>query len=102
MRLVTVIASDDLEGQLVAELAALGTTGYTILPARGAGHHGVRTSGLEGGNVQIEVIADPPTADRIVERFHVRFQPRHPLVIYASTIEVVRPDKFITPPEDAP
>lgn len=94
MRLVTVIAADDLEPALVAALKGLGATGYTVVPARGEGHHGMRTSGLEGGNIRIEVIVDPETADRIVTQLHQRFQPHHALVLYVTTVEVVRATKF--------
>jgi nitrogen regulatory protein P-II 2 len=102
MRLVTVIAADDLEDRLIRELTALGASGYTVLPARGAGSHGVRTSALEGSNVQIEAIVDLPTADRIVERMLDQFQPRHALVVYVSAIHVVRAGKFTTAPPAAP
>jgi nitrogen regulatory protein P-II 2 len=97
MRLVTVIASEDIEKQLVAELKQLGASGYTVLPARGEGHHGARTSSLEGANVQIEAIVDPATADRIVERLHTHYQPRFQLVVYVGDIEVVRAEKFAPP-----
>ena len=100
MRLVTVIASEDLETRLVRELKELGATGYTALPARGAGSHGVRTSDLEGGNIRLEAIVDPATADRIVERLLERFQPRHALVVYVTTIQVVRGEKFAAPPRE--
>lgn len=102
MRLVTVIAADHLEQALVAELKGLGATGYTVLPARGEGHHGIRTSDLEGANVRIEVIVDHATADRIVERLHTHFQPRHALVLYVTAVEVVRGDKFTALPLPAP
>ncbi len=94
MRLVTVIAPDDLESRLIGELKTLGATGYTVSHARGEGSHGVRTSELEGANIRLEVIVDPPTAQRVVERVMERFQPQYGIVLYVSTIEVVRGAKF--------
>ncbi len=102
MHLVTVITTDDLEDRVVRELTDLGATGYTIVPARGSGSHGQRTSELEGGNIHVEVIVDRPTADRIVERLLELFQPRHALVVYVTAIEVVRVDKFAPPPPPPP
>jgi hypothetical protein len=102
MRLVTVIAADELEVELVTEFKSLGATGYTVLPAQGEGSHGARTSGLEGGNVLLETIVDPDAAHRVVAQLHEKFQPRHALVIYVTSIEVVRGEKFVTQPPAAP
>lgn len=97
MRLLTVIAPDSLEDQLAREFKSLGATGYTILPARGDGGHGLRTSELEGGNIQAEVIVDAPTAERIVEHLFARFLPRQAIVVYLTRVDVVRPQKFVAP-----
>jgi nitrogen regulatory protein P-II 2 len=97
MRLLTVIAPDSLEEHLTREFKALGATGYTILPARGEGGHGLRTSELEGGNIQAEVIVDADTAERMVEHLFAKFLPRHAIVVYLMRIDVVRPHKFVAP-----
>jgi hypothetical protein len=68
--LLTVVAESVLEKQLVADLAKLGVTGFTVTDARGGGHHGRRDSGWDHtGNIRIEVLCDPGLAERLARHF---------------------------------
>ena len=52
--LLTIIAEDELESRLIADLKALGVRGDTICSVRGEGCHGLRASQWEGENIKID------------------------------------------------
>ena len=66
--LVTIIAAFALEERLLADLKALGVTGYTFAGVDGRGHHGRRMRSIvDAGNVRIETLVTPTLARRILK-----------------------------------
>lgn len=94
LKLLTIIAEDDIEDLLVEELKALGATGYTVCPVRGEGMHGLRISGWEGENIRVETIVDPGHAEKIADRLATAYFPRCAMVVYLSDVEVLRAEHF--------
>lgn len=95
--LVTIIAEDELEKRLVADLKKLGVRGYTICPVRGEGCHGQRFSQWEGENIKIEIIADAETADAIGEHVVQHYFPNFATILYLMPVQVLREGKFTQP-----
>lgn len=96
MQLVTIIAAQELEDQLLHEIKALGARGYTVAQVRGQGIHGARASEYEGENVRIETIVDSRTAQRIEEEIARRYFSEWAIVLYATQISVLRPGRFVS------
>ncbi|MCX7868506.1 MAG: hypothetical protein N2322_01020 [Terrimicrobiaceae bacterium] len=94
LKLVTIIAEDDIEDLLVDELKSLGARGYTVCPVRGEGLHGPRTSGWEGENIRVETIVEPALAEAIAARLAAEYFPRCAMVVYLSDVEVLRAEHF--------
>ena len=95
--LLTIIAEDELESQLIGDLKKLGVRGYTICPARGEGLHGLRASQWEGENIKIEVIVDHVLADAISEHVAKAYFPHFATILYLLPVQVLREEKFTHP-----
>ena len=95
--LLTIIAEDELESRLIADLKALGIRGYTICTVRGEGSHGLRSSQWEGENIKIEVIVDSALADTICEHVTKTYFPHFATILYLLPVQVLRGQKFTQP-----
>lgn len=95
LKLLTIIAEDELEARLIADLKGLGATGYTVLKARGEGAHRARTSEWEGENIQIETLVSADLAERMLLHLAEHYFARFGVVAYLGTVEVLRPGKFV-------
>ncbi len=95
MKLVTIIC-ESLAGKHVKKLLReTGAHGWTLFDVEGAGAQGERPGDIkEFGNIQIEVIVPPNTADQLLERLHRDYFPRFTMVAYTSDIQVLRREKF--------
>lgn len=92
--LLTIIAEDELESRLIADLKKLGVRGYTICAVRGEGVHGLRASQWEGENIKIEVIVDNNLADAIGEHVAKAYFPNYATILYLLPVQVLREEKF--------
>ena len=95
--LLTIIAEDELEGRLIADLKKLGVRGYTICTVRGEGGHGLRASQWEGKNIKIEVIVDSELADAIGDHIAKVYFPHFATILYLLPAQVIREEKFSKP-----
>jgi hypothetical protein len=86
--LVTIIGEAVLQDRLIQLLVKLGVSGYTIVPARGAGSHGRRMGDIAGYNTNLELktIVTPKTADQLLEDLKP-FQSTHALIAFRQTVE---------------
>ncbi|MGB2926302.1 MAG: hypothetical protein WBB82_13455 [Limnothrix sp.] len=66
--LVTIIGEAVLQDRFIALLTKSGASGYTIIPAQGAGSHGRRMGDIAGYNTNIEVktIVNPALAAQLL------------------------------------
>ena len=72
----------------------LGAKGYTITDAHGAGPRNQRNGDLEGGNIRIEVIADEPTVQKIVEKLELEYFLHYAVSCWVSDIQILREDRY--------
>ena len=91
---VSIVAERVLRDQLLDLIRDEGATGHTLLAAEGEGSRGVHATDFEGRHVQIEVIASPRTAGRILARIEAEFLENFAVIAYLSEVEVLRREKF--------
>lgn len=86
--LVTIIGEAVLQDRLIRLLTKLGVSGYTIIPAQGAGSHGKRMGDMAGYNTNIELktIATAELSDQLLEDLKP-FQATHALIAFRQTVE---------------
>jgi nitrogen regulatory protein PII len=86
--LVTIIGEAVLQDRLIQLLTKLGVSGYTIIPAQGAGSHGRRMGDMAGYNTNIEIktIVASETSDQLLENLKF-LQSNHALIAFRQTVE---------------
>jgi hypothetical protein len=94
MKLVTVIASSELQERLIDDLRKLGARGYTVSQASGGGLHGPRQRGIwDTGNVRVETLVAADIAARVMDRV-VRAYEGLSLVAFMHDVEAVPRSHF--------
>lgn len=86
--LVTIIGESVLQDRLINLLAKLGVSGYTIVPAQGAGSHGRRMGDMAGYNTNIEIktIVSAEVSDQLLENLQP-LQSNHALIAFRQSVE---------------
>ena len=86
--LVTIICEAVLQDRLVKLLQTIGVSGYTIIPAQGAGSHGRRMGDVAGYNTNIEVktIVTAEVSEQLFEKLK-QFQATHALIVFRQKVE---------------
>lgn len=88
--LVTMIGEAVLQDRLINLLTKLGTSGYTIIPAQGAGSHGRRMGDMAGYNTNIEIktIVSIDLSNQLLEEIKP-LQQTHALIAFRQKVEGV-------------
>ncbi|MBD1915039.1 MULTISPECIES: hypothetical protein [Cyanophyceae] len=86
--LVTIIGEAVLQERLIHLLSQLEVSGYTIVPAKGAGSHGRRMGDIAGYNTNIEIktIVSAKLSDQLLDELKP-FQETHALIAFRQTVE---------------
>jgi nitrogen regulatory protein PII len=86
--LVTIIGEAVLQDRLIQLLTKLGVSGYTIIPAQGAGSHGRRMGDMAGYNTNIEIktIVNSETSDQLLENLKP-LQATHALIAFQQSVK---------------
>jgi nitrogen regulatory protein PII len=86
--LVTIISEAVLQDRLIHLLTKLGVSGYTIIPAQGAGSHGKQMGDIAGYNTNIEVktIVAAEISDQLLENLKP-LQANHALIAFRQKVE---------------
>lgn len=86
--LVTIIGESVLQDRLIQLLTKLGVSGYTIVPAQGAGSHGRRMGDIAGYNTNIEIktIATSEASEQLLEDLKP-LQSKHALIAFRQTVD---------------
>lgn len=86
--LVTIIGEAVLQDRLIQLLIKLGVSGYTIIPAQGAGSHGRRMGDMAGYNTNIEIktIVTSEASDQLLEDLKP-LQANHALIAFWQSVE---------------
>lgn len=94
IRVVTIVATAELQERLENDLLALGVSGLTIGKADGRGSHGVRRAGLfDRANVRIETLVSAPLADKIMQLV-VKHYAGQECLAYVHDVEAVPKEHF--------
>ncbi len=86
--LVTIIGEAVLQNRLIQLLTMIGVSGYTLIPAQGAGSHGRRMGDMAGYNTNIEIktIVPPEISDQLLEALQP-FQDTHALIVFRQPVD---------------
>ncbi|MCU0527221.1 MAG: hypothetical protein MUF72_20635 [Elainella sp. Prado103] len=86
--LVTIIGEAVLQDRLIQLLTKLGVSGYTIIPAQGAGSHGRRMGDMAGYNTNIEIktIVSSEISDQLWENLKP-LQTTHALIAFQQSVK---------------
>jgi hypothetical protein len=86
--LVTIIGEARLQDRLIQLLTKLSVSGYTIIPAQGAGSHGKRMGDIAGYNTNIEVktIVTAAISDQLLADLQP-WQATHALIAFRQTVD---------------
>ncbi|MBD2180641.1 hypothetical protein H6S82_01770 [Planktothrix sp. FACHB-1355] len=86
--LVTMIGEALLQDRLINLLTKLRVSGYTIIPAQGAGSHGRRMGDMAGYNTNIEIktIVTPEISAQLFEDLKP-LQSNHALIAFRQTVD---------------
>jgi nitrogen regulatory protein PII len=94
IRVVTIVATAELQERLERDLLALGVSGLTIGKVDGRGSHGVRRAGLfDRANVRIETLVSRPIADKILQLVVTHYAGQECLA-YVHDVEAVPKEHF--------
>lgn len=94
-KLLTVVCETALERRVLEALREAGAGGYTMTDVRGGGARGERGGDWEGGrSVEIKVLCDERTAQRLVDTLFARYSADYALALWVSDAAVARPEKF--------
>lgn len=94
-KLVTVVCETALERRVLETLREAGAGGYTMSDVRGGGARGERGGDWEGGrSVEIKVLCDAPTAQKLVDALLDRYSADYALALWVTDAAVARPGKF--------
>lgn len=86
--LVTIIGEAVLQERLIHLFTQLRVSGYTLVPAKGAGSHGKRMGDVAGYNTNIEIktIVNSTISDQLLEAIRP-FQATHALIAFRQEVE---------------
>jgi len=94
-KLITLIASSELQDRLEHDLRKLGATGYTDFRVNGHGQHGPRTRGMfDIGNVRIEAIVASEKAEAILDHF-ARQAETLGIIAFCQDVEAIPRKHFV-------
>lgn len=86
--LVTIIGEAVLQDRLIKILTGSGVSGYTIIPAKGAGSHGRRMGDIAGYNTNIEVkaVVTAAASEKLLEDLKA-LQDTHALIAFRQHVD---------------
>lgn len=86
--LVTIIGEAVLQNRLIRLLTELEVSGYTLVPAQGAGSHGKRMGDIAGYNTNIELktIVNAALSEKLLTALKP-LKETHALIVFRQTVE---------------
>ncbi len=94
IQLITIVTESVLKERLIQDLRRLGIRGWTITAAQGEGPRNRRVSEVDGGNIRVEVLADPLTIERIWKLLNDSYFSNYAVAAWQSPVLVSRPDRY--------
>jgi nitrogen regulatory protein P-II 2 len=93
-QLVTIIVEAAVEGRLIEDVKRLGARGYSVGHVRGEGRSASHLQDLNGPSMRLETIVTDSIAEAILEHLEVEYFGRYAIVVWASPVNVRRPERF--------
>lgn len=93
--LLTIVTESILKERLVNDLKNAGATGWTLSAAQGEGPRNRRVSEVEGGNIRVEILADPETIERIWTVLKDSYFSNYAVAAWQSKVQVSRADRYM-------
>jgi nitrogen regulatory protein P-II 2 len=93
--LLTIVTESILKERLIADLKNVGATGWTLSAAQGEGPRNRRVSEVEGGNIRVEILADPVTIARIWDMLKDSYFSNYAVAAWQSKVQVSRADRYL-------
>lgn len=86
--LVTIICEAVLQHRLIHLLNTLDASGYTIIPAQGAGSHGQRMGDIAGfnTNIQVKTIVSSEVSEQLLEELK-QYRDSHALIAFRQKVD---------------
>lgn len=94
IQLITIIALDSLERELIEDLKACEVKGYTISEARGAGESIQRNSEWEGKNIRIEALVKDDVLEKVYALLSKKYFPNYKMIAFSQPVNIFRKEKF--------
>lgn len=94
MELLTILCEPGLEERVIDVLRRAGAKGFSVSRSEGDPVSGFQMDVVEGANARIECVVRAETAARILDEVATRFMAHRSLVVWQSTVRVLRPDRF--------
>lgn len=92
---INVIASAELEDRLVELATRHGSTGYTIVDARGGGGTGPQSGLLDvDSNIHFMMIISADKAEDVLADLGKMIKRGHHVTVYVNDVSVLRKEKF--------
>jgi nitrogen regulatory protein PII len=83
VRLLTIIAGEELVDGILENLRTIGVTGFTVARVEGRGHHGLRHRNFFAlANVRVEVLLGVEHAERLLERLSHAYEGRQVVAFF--------------------
>ena len=97
-KLVNIITMDVLQEKLREMFRRHGVSGYTIIRVRGEGRSGESAGTLDTEtNILVKVILPEAKLQRLLDGLQRQIDKGYHLTIFVNDVEVISPDKFLTP-----
>jgi nitrogen regulatory protein P-II 2 len=95
MKLITIVCEAHAQDAVTRLLRETGAHGWTSFAVEGDGSQGKRPADIrEYANVQIEVVMQPESSERLLETLGRDYFPRYAMIAFESDVRVLRAGKF--------
>ncbi len=98
MTLVTIIVERFLRDRVLAGIREAGARGFTLTDVTGEGTSQIHAHEWEGPSVKVETLVSERVASRIVAMVAERYFEHHAVIVFTSTVQVVRASRFLPEP----
>lgn len=92
--MVTIVAERLLKKRVLEGIRSVGARGWTLTDVTGEGDHRISAHEWEGPSVKVETLVTEEVAGKILRLVAGRYFEHHAVVVFTSTVRVIREGKF--------
>lgn len=93
--LLTIVTESVLKERLIQDLRRTGVRGWTLTAAQGEGPRNRRVNEVDGGNIRVEILADPQTIEKIWILLNNSYFSNYAVAAWQSKVLVSRPERYL-------